>query len=157
MALKHKNPNGKQRTAVAPYNFIPSADPVITFPDGDPRNPLAVDQGQYHNGRWTGWMDVTLTTKSPVYVRGTLTPEAFEKKERQEADGKDNTPHLDKIRNLPEFFNTGDVNEPVIPGSSLRGMIRTVAEILGHGKLKPVMDRPLVYRAVGDTSSHGEA
>lgn len=157
MAPKHKNPKGKERTAVAPYNFIPVADPVITFPDGDPRNPLAVDQGQYHVGRWTGWMDVTLTTKSPIYVRGTLSPTDFEEKERQDASTKDNTPHLAKIRNRAEFFNTGDANEPIIPGSSLRGMIRSVVEILGHGKMKPVMDSPLIYRAVGDTSSHGEA
>ena len=157
MAPKHKNPTGKSRTAVAPYNFVPVADPALTFPDDDPQNPLNVDQGMYHEGRWTGWVDVQLTTKSPLYVRGVLRPDEFEQKERQDADANDKTPHLDKIRNRPDFFHTGDVDKPVIPGSSLRGMIRQIVEILGHGKLKPVMDSPLIYRAVGDTSSHGEA
>lgn len=156
MANKHKNPTSERRTAVAPYNFVPPADPVITFAD-DERNPLAVDQSRYHNGRRTGWIDVTLTTKSPLYVRGVLRPDEHEQMERQEKSGQDNTPHLDKVRNRPDFFHTGDPNEPVIPGSSLRGMIRQMVEILGHGKLKPVMNTPLVYRAVGDTSSHGEA
>lgn len=157
MAPKHKNPSSKERTAVAPYNFVPIADPVITFPDGDPNNPLEVDQGVYHFGRWTGWIDVKLTTKSPLYVRGVLKPDEYEQKERQEANANDKTPHLDKLRNKPDFFHTGDKDQPVIPGSSLRGMLRQIVEILGHGKLKPVMDRPLIYRAVGDTSSHGEA
>ncbi|MEZ4644805.1 MAG: TIGR03986 family CRISPR-associated RAMP protein [Chloroflexota bacterium] len=157
MAPKHKNPTSKNRTAVAPYNFVPVPERPITFPDGDPRNPLDVDQGKYHEGRWTGWINVKLTTKSPLYIRGVLKPDEFEQKERQEADTKDTTPHLDKIRNRPDFFHTGDADKPVIPGSSLRGMIRQIVEILGHGKLKPVMNSPLVYRAVGDTSSHGEA
>ncbi len=157
MAPKHKNPTGKKRTAIAPYNFVPVADMPITFPDGDPRNPLNVDQGMYHEGRWTGWINVNLTTKSPLYIRGVLKPNEFEQKERQEADGNDKTPHLDKMRNRPDFFHTGDADKPVIPGSSLRGMIRQIVEILGHGKLTPVMESPLVYRAVGDTSSHGEA
>lgn len=157
MAPRHKNPSRKERTAVAPYNFIPPADPLITFAD-DERNPLAVDQSRYQDGRWTGWIDVTLTTRSPLYVRGSLTPPDHEKMERQEKSGEqDNTPHLDKVRNRPDFFHTGNPSEPVIPGSSLRGMIRNLTEILGHGKLKPVMNTPLVYRAVGDTSSHGEA
>lgn len=157
MIPQHKNPSRPKRTARAPYNFIPPADPMITFA-ADERNPLVVDQSRYQNGRWTGWIDVTLTTRSPLYVRGALTPSDHEKMERQEKSGEqDNTPHLDKVRNRPDFFHTGDPSKPVIPGSSLRGMIRSLAEILGHGKLKPVMNTPLVYRAVGDTSSHGEA
>ncbi len=154
MVPRHKNPTRKERTAVAPYNFIPAPDPVITLPLD---SVLDVDRGQYHAGRWTGWMDVKLTTQSPVYVRGPLKPADHEKMERQEKDRNDATPHLDKIRNRPDFFHTGDPNDPVIPGSSLRGMLRTIVEILGHGKLKPVTNTPLVYRAVGDTSSHGEA
>lgn len=155
MVPKHKSPTRKDRTAVAPYNFVPIADPVITFPD-DERNPLAVDQSRYHSGRRTGWIDVFLTTKSPLYVRGSLKPEDHQKMEKEEKGGKENVPHLEKVRNRPDFFQTGN-GEPVIPGSSLRGMIRQMVEILGHGKLKPVMKTPLVYRAVGDTSSHGEA
>lgn len=156
MAPRHNNPTQKDRTAVAPYNFVPVADPAITFPDDD-RNPLAIDQGAYQQGRWTGWLDVKLTTHSPLYVRGPLTPEEHAVKEKQDADSKDQTPHLEKLRNKPDFFYVKDPTSPTIPGSSLRGMIRGIVEILGQGKLSPVMDTPLVYRAVGDTSSHGEA
>lgn len=157
MAPKHKSPQNRERTAVAPYNFIPVPDRVIAYPEDHPQNPLNVDQDIYHSGRYTGWIDVQLETRSPIYVRGPLTPPDYELMEKQENDPNDKTPHLQKIRNRPSFFHTGDPNSPVIPGSSLRGMLRTMVEVLGHGKLTPVMEAPLIYRAVGDTSSHGEA
>jgi CRISPR-associated protein (TIGR03986 family) len=153
MAARHKNPTSPQRTALAPYNFVSLPDRVLAFPAED--NPFQVDQSLYHDSHLTGWVDVTLETRSPVYIRGPLTPEEHRQAEREEKDNK--TPHLQKMRNKPDFFYTRDPNEPVIPGSSLRGMIRTLAEVLGHGKLAPVSDEPLVYRAVGDISSHGEA
>lgn len=156
MAPTHKNPERANRRAKAPYNFVPLPDRPITYPiDGS--HPLKVDQGVYHAGRLTGWIDVKLETRSPVYVRGPLKPDEYEQMERQESDSRDRTPHLEKWRNKPDFFHAGDPSAPVIPGSSLRGMTRTLVEILGHGRLDPVTDTPLVYRAVGDTSSHGEA
>ena len=153
MAARHKNPTSPQRTALAPYNFVSLPDLTLAFPAKD--NPFHVDQSLYHGTHLTGWVDVTLETQSPVYIRGPLTPKEHRQAEREEKDNK--TPHLQKMRNKPDFFYTRDPNEPVIPGSSLRGMIRTLAEVLGHGKLTPVSDEPLVYRAVGDISSHGEA
>ncbi|MGA9099646.1 MAG: TIGR03986 family CRISPR-associated RAMP protein, partial [Methanotrichaceae archaeon] len=44
---------------------------------------------------------------------------------------------------------------PVIPGSSLRGMVRSIVEIISFSKVHSVTNQPLVYRAVGDTSSLG--
>lgn len=156
MNPQHKNPNRKERTATAPYNFVPLPEKVIAFRN-QPGSAIAIDQSVYHDDRFTGWIDVELETLSPVYVRAGLPPERYAIMDRQEKDPNDKTKHLDKERNRPEFFHTGDPNEPVIPGSSLRGMLRTLCEIIGHGKLSPVSDQALVYRAVGDTSSHGIA
>ncbi|CUS05066.2 RNA binding S1 domain protein [Candidatus Promineifilum breve] len=157
MLPKHNNPTSKERTAWAPYNFVPLPDRPFTAAD-DGRSILNPDQGVYDvERRLTGWLDIRLETRAPVYVRGPLTPAEHETKERQEAESNEGTAHLQKMRNKPEFFHTGDPNAPVIPGSSLRGMIRTICEILGHGKFGPAPERPLVYRAVGDISSHGEA
>lgn len=156
MNPQHKNPTRKERTATAPYNFVPLPEKVIAFRN-QPGSAIAIDQSVYHDDRFTGWIDVELETLSPVYIRAGLTPEQYEKMERQEKDPDNRTRHLDKVRNRPEFAHAGDPNVPVIPGSSLRGMIRTMCEIIGHGKLSPVSDQALVYRAVGDTSSHGLA
>ena len=156
MNPQHKNPTRKERTATAPYNFVPLPERVIAFRN-QPGSAIAIDQGVYHDNRYTGWIDVELETLSPLYIRAGLSPKEYEAMERQEKDPNDKTRHLDKMRNRPEFFHAGDPKEPVIPGSSLRGMIRTLCEIIGHGKLSPVSDQALVYRAVGDTSSHGVA
>lgn len=156
MNPQHKNPTRKERTASAPYNFVPLPERVIAFRN-QPGSIIAMDQSVYHDDRYTGWLDVELETLSPVYVRAGLSPERYAIMERQEKDSNDKTPHLDKERNRPEFFHTGDPDVPVIPGSSLRGMIRALCEIIGHGKLSPVSDQALVYRAVGDRSSHGRA
>lgn len=156
MNPNHKNPTRPERTATAPYNFVPLPERVISFRN-QPNSAVAIDQGIYHDDRFTGWIDVELETLSPVYVRAGLSPEQYGVMDRQEKDPNDRTKHLDKERNHPEFFHAADPNEPIIPGSSLRGMIRTLCEIIGHGKLSPVSDQALVYRAVGDTSSHGLA
>lgn len=156
MNPQHKNPTRKDRTATAPYNFVPLPEKVIAFRN-QPGSAVAIDQSVYHDDRFTGWIDVELETLSPVYVRAGLSPDRYAVMDKQEKDDKDKTPHLKKERNRPEFAHNGDPNVPVIPGSSLRGMIRALCEIIGHGKLSPVSDQALVYRAVGDTSSHGIA
>ena len=154
MVPKHKSPTKADRTAVAPYNFVSIPDRVLAYIDSE-EHPRNVDHSLYHGNRLTGWIDVTLETRSPIYIRGPLTPEEYEKMEEEEQAG--NTSNLQKKRNKPDFFHTGDPNAPVIPGSSLRGMLRTLAQILSYGKLSPVSDVPLVYRAVADMSSHGDA
>lgn len=151
----HSNPTRTERTAFAPYNFIPLPDRVLSFGEDD--NPFDVDQGLYHAKRHTGWIEVTLTTRSPLFIRAGLSPNDYEQMERQEGDRGDRTPALKRLRNRPDFFHTGDPERPVVPGSSLRGMLRSLIEILGQGKLAFVTDEKLIYRAVADTSSHGAA
>ena len=97
---KQVNP-ASERRAKAPYNFIPLPEKVLAA------EPL-LDQDRYHASRHTGWMSCTLTTASPLYVRCGVLPEDF---------GQENT-------DTPaDFFYTDpDTLEPVIPGSSLRGI-----------------------------------
>lgn len=127
---QHQNPR-TDREAKAPYNFVPLPEKVL------PAEPADLDA--YHPGRHTGWFDCLLTTETPLYVRCGLLPEQSEKE-----------------KDRPAFFFTDPTGrEPVIPGSSLRGMLRALVEIVGYGKVQPVTSQPLIYRAVGDTSSLG--
>lgn len=129
---KHQNPR-TDREARAPYNFVPLPEKVL------PAAPVDLDA--YHPGRHTGWFDCLLTTETPLYVRCGLLPEQSEKE-----------------KDRPAFFFTDPTGrEPVIPGSSLRGMLRALVEIVGYGKVQPVTSQPLIYRAVGDTSSLGKS
>lgn len=143
----HNNPR-QERAAKAPYNFVPLPEQVVTV---DPES--LPDQDRYYPDRHTGWIDCELTTASPLYVRAALEPEEFERSLDEKAE--EELPWREQVRNKSDFFYTKDRLCPVIPGSSLRGMLRALVEIVGYGKVQWVTDRQLVYRAVGDTTSHG--
>ncbi|MCS7003457.1 MAG: RAMP superfamily CRISPR-associated protein, partial [Dehalococcoidia bacterium] len=122
--------------ARAPYNFVPLPDRVVSVaPSKLP------DHDRFHPDRHSGYFDVTLTTETPLYIRGLL-------KEHEALNP-------DASRNKPDFFAIN--GEPVIPGSSLRGMLRSMVEIITFSKLQPMSDRQLMYRAVGDMTSLGES
>lgn len=70
-----------------------------------------------------GHLDLEITTHTPLFIRG------------HDREGP--------------FFQTPDGN-PALPGTSLRGMLRTVVQIASFGKLGPVNDRRLSMRDVND-------
>ena len=119
---------GHHRNAAwSPYNFIPLPDTVI---------PAAELPGHhfYDPDRHTGYFDVQLTTETPLFIRGMLTPQ-------QKLDNKE-------AKDSPDFF-TVDGQTPIIPGSSLRGMLRNIVEIITFSKLHFVSNRQkMFYRAV---------
>lgn len=141
----HNNPT--KEIAKAPYNFVPLPEKVVTF---DPQT--LPDQDRYHPDRHTGYIDCVITTESPIYVRAPLTLDEFERQEK----GEDKTPWRDQVKNKADFFNTDPAKTPRIPGSSLRGMLRQLVEIVSYSKVQWVSRDPLVYRAVGDTTTHGK-
>lgn len=133
--IVHRNPTRADRTAFAPYNFVPL-----------PESPRIADAPLRHdryytedNGRpvYSGWFDCTLTTQTPCFIRGPISA-------RESAEGKD-------AKNKPEFFSLDGGRTPRIPGSSLRGLFRTLVEIIGNARLNFVTDRRPVYRAVDTT------
>lgn len=143
---RHVNPT--YEIAGAPYNFVPLPEKIVTIdPDTLP------DQDRYDPDRHSGTIECVITTASPVYVRAPLTPAEFERQERGEDD---QTPWRQQVRNKPDFFYTDPAKTPSIPGSSLRGMLRQLVEIVSSSKVQWVSEQPLVYRAVGDTTSHGK-
>ncbi|MGQ9482635.1 MAG: TIGR03986 family type III CRISPR-associated RAMP protein, partial [Chloroflexus sp.] len=143
---RHVNPT--KEIARAPYNFVPLPEKVVTV---DPAT--LPDQNRYYPNRHSGTIECVITTASPVYVRAPLTPEEFDSQERGEDD---RTPWRQQVRNKPDFFYTDPDKTPRIPGSSLRGMLRQLVEIISYSKVQWVSEQPLVYRAVGDTTTHGK-
>ncbi len=118
----------KSRQALAPYNFVELPDQVVQaqpIPDGD----------RYHPDRHTGKIECLLTTESPLYIRCGLTLDEF----KQGKEAKD----------LPDFFYIFDKLKPVIPGSSIRGMLRTLVEISSFSKIDRVSGKQkFFFRAV---------
>jgi len=142
---KHRNP-GPNRTASAPYNFVPLPEVVVTAVNNADDLP---DHDRYEQDKYTGYFDVTLTTKSPLYIRCPFTLEEFLRQERGEDS---DAPFRQQVKNTPHFFYTRDPGHPVIPGSSLRGMLRSLLEIVSYGKVQWVTEKQLFFRTVDNTA-----
>lgn len=138
MAPKHLRQIPENRQAIAPYNFVELPDRVVEVTED-----YLPKSNCYDPKRHTGKIDCTLTTSSPLYIRCGLTTEEFK-------DGKE-------AKDLPDFFYTNptaETQQPVIPGSSLRGMLRTLVEIISFSKIERVSDRQhFFFRAVATTEN----
>lgn len=137
---RHSSPTRQDRTSVAPYNFVPLPEEIIT-----------VDSTSEHSnfsGR-TGYITCHLTTLTPLYTRTAMTPDRFR-------DYGDDIRQLMQQRNLrqeyAQFFHTNDAKRPVIPGSSIRGMLRNLLEIAGFARMPWVTNKQLFFRTVDSTS-----
>ncbi len=128
-----------RRAANAPYNFIPLNKKVVEaekIPGFD----------KYHEDRKTGWIDITIETITPVYIRDTLDNDEIK---QQEEAKKNNRPFIH-----PDFFSPkGKLLR--IPGSSLRGMTRTMVEITAFGRFLFFDDKRLYFRDVAGSSRQG--
>ena len=148
MALKHDNPTkpriDKDRNKIwakAPYNFVPLAEKVV-----EARPPLKQDK---YEGL-TGWIECELETCSPTYIRGMLTETEHNEQGQKKPD---DLSVEEKEARAPFFATTEETIEgrpkPVIPGSSLRGMIRSLVEVIGYGRIRWVGKEPtFTFRAV---------
>lgn len=145
MNPKHNNPTRPKYTAHAPYNFVPLPEKAIPAPENLP------GMDQYYDERYSGVIGCKITTRSPVYVRGMAEPDFFaELKEKpvHEMDDK-------KKRQYARFYSRDDKGLPAIPGSSLRGMIRSIVEVAAFAKMQWVTDAPLFFQALRDLTSLG--
>jgi CRISPR-associated protein (TIGR03986 family) len=133
---KHLTNTQDNRQAVAPYNFVELPDRIVTVNLND-----CPDRDRYHNKYFTGHIDCTLTTSSPLFIRCGLTLQQFV----AEKEAKDQS----------EFFYTNPENlHPVLPGSSLRGMLRTLVEIASFSKITQIANvKRFFFRAVADSKT----
>src|SRR6266487_1833248 len=132
---EHQNPTRRDRDASAPYNFVPLPEKIIHAVDSIGDLP---DHNKYYRDRLSGYFDVTLTTRSPLYNRGPLPAKDLSRQE--------------ELKDKPEFFYTRNEHTPVIPGSSLRGMLRSVLEIASYSKMQWVSEKQLFFRTVDNTA-----
>jgi CRISPR-associated protein (TIGR03986 family) len=131
--FKHVSPTQNDRMATAPYNFIPLPQKVWFAPED------SVETTQVHDrfapNTMSGYIDLEMETLTPLFIRG-----AVRKKDGKWTNGD--------VRMRSEPFLAPD-GRPVIPGSSIRGVIRNIFEVLTFSKLQPVTDEQPFYRSVG--------
>lgn len=120
----------ERKSAKAPYNFVQLPHKIVPAPDlKDEFFGRFYDYDKCGRKRYTGYIDLSIKTLTPLYIR----------REKDESD----------------FFRAG--NSVRIPGSSLRGMTRTLLEIVSYSRFKFYDDQRFFYRAVADTSALGKA
>lgn len=155
MPPKHiKQINQRHRRAVAPYNFVELPAKVVAAESIPSRSSYLDDN---IGKRYTGKLTCTLTTVSPLYIRGGFSPESF-------LDSMRRSNSLDDLDALEvesgetarakraDFYKQPGTQTPCIPGSSLRGMLRHLIEIVSFSKISHVSDKQkFFFRAVATT------
>jgi len=123
----------RQDYAVSPYNFISLPNKVYFIDKEEERNILKGLHGRYEKDRYHGWIDLSIKTLTPLYTR-CASP-----------DQSDYNNH--------DFYYTEHPELPMIPGSSIRGLFRSLLEITTSAKLVPgihMMNKKLVYRDISN-------
>ncbi len=126
-----------QETFTNPYHFIPLEGKC------DRKN-----YSEYREqANLTGWIDCTLTTLTPLFIPNTSNDDFF--KERVPAKEKED----EKVVKSYDFFsytdntqNSTPTKHPVIPGSSIRGPIRSLFEALTNSCMATIDDNHVLYK-----------
>lgn len=128
----HRSISNATEMAHAPYNFVALNHTVLNsvrFSSND----------KYLDERLNGYIEITAIPKTPIFIRSADNLEAFKGKQ---SDLESNKP----INS--DFFHAYD--EKRIPGSSYRGMVRTLLEIVSWAKFTYFEDKHLYFRAIKD-------
>lgn len=133
--------------AHAPYNFIPLPETTVSL-----NKPPAQDS--YRDGLKNGYVDCEITTLSPTYIRGMLDKDLYYYLKNT------NTSEIAKDVNLKSrlagFYSLAEDAKgfPCIPGSSLRGMLRNLVEIISFSRIHAVAKDPQIwYRDVANSGA----
>jgi hypothetical protein len=124
--IRHVNPPQNRRSQ-APYNFVPLPNAVLWAPAC--ARSAAEHFDQFIEDAHSGYIDLEITAKTPLYIRGPA---------RKQDDAWDSREV--RFRLEPYLDPQG---RPVIPGSSLRGAIRDSAGDERKAVLSVSLPRPL--------------
>ncbi len=120
---------------VNPYNFVPLQK--------------SCSRNEVEKGTLTGVIEYSLLTKTPMFIPDTneVDVEAVEKQ-------KENRETVKVNHYKYKFFSYGD-GVPVIPGSEMRGMIRSNYEILTNSCLSGIDDKSVLSKRTDEVFKAG--
>lgn len=120
----------------APYRFVRTYNKIF-YPSWGQKQGKDISFDMPYIDSQSGQINITITAKSPIFVgNGTG--------KQQDDTGKNKSDKTDKPQ---EFFNHNGTY--YIPGSSIRGMIRTIATILSFSKMS-LDDKTLSCRDINN-------
>lgn len=110
-------------------------------------------------GNLTGWIEYELETKTPLFIPNTSNENAFnltffDKEDKQKKSGKSY-----------DFFSYNDIAEeldrkgkyslPVIPGSEIRGVIRSAFETVTNSCMSTIDEGQLLHKRIASSKKPG--
>ena len=123
-------------TFVNPYYFIPLQDKC------DKKYKFEGEKGL------TGWIECELETKAPVFIPNITNDDRFQYQTKEQ--GKIRSYDFYSYRDLSDEIGN-DRNFPteaVLPGSEIRGMIRSEFEVITNSCLSTIDDKKILFRRV---------
>lgn len=136
-----KNWTETEKRFVNPYNFVPLESKCERK-----------SANEYWNGHkaselLTGYMNCTLTTLTPLIIPNTSNNEALNSEKDTASNSYDFYSYAN-LENEKRGFSLENYHEPVIPGSELRGVVRSVYEAAFNGCMSVVNGDRMLHRRV---------
>ena len=123
---------------VNPYTFYPGSDKKVSYEEYE-------DKKEYLTGKIT----VEIKTKTPLFIPHSGTEKAFKVPNApEEHKSYDFFTYSEAREGMP--LNEKNAAKPVIPGSEIRGMIRSVYEALTDSCFSAVNEDALLYKRTND-------
>ena len=119
------NGNRRNEKPTAPYNFIPLNEKIVPSPWNDESQiPHLL---QHRANLLSGYLDITLENLSDFFIG--------------------NTTHFEDDKQKKQCHGIKDkYGNPIIMGSSIRGMIKNLMEIMAYSKISNVNNDTLYYK-----------
>ena len=141
----------EKKIFVNPYNFIPF--------EGNINDKRISRETAYakKSELLSGWLDVELTTRTPLIIPDGAHPRYWDTKKNKYVEDKNIEEREDSFHKEYDFFRSPD-GIPTIPGSELRGMLRSVYEIVTNSCVPFLLDEKPISRRVpvyGALCHHG--
>lgn len=118
----------------APFNFVPLADQLFIPSWAD-----KISQDFPFSDGISGYIDLTISAKSPMFIRNGHTKEEADNGKKALEDALNNNPeHPDFTEAKQIAFNSFSKCSSgyFIPSSSIKGEVRSILEILSFGKMR---------------------
>lgn len=115
----------------SPYNFVPLSSRVF-FPDWAAQ----VSHDVPFSDGVSGWLEIEVEATTPVFIRGG--GRIPKPKDSDRVQWVNDDTYLPETKQFARLYPGGPF---AIPGTSLKGMIRSLLETVAFGKFQPVDDR----------------
>lgn len=141
----------EKKRFVNPYNFIPF--------EGNIDKRISRETAYAKKSELlSGWLAVELTTRTPLIIPDGAHPRYWDIEKKEYINGEDEVKcRKNDIHKEYDFFRSPD-GIPTIPGSELRGMLRSVYEIVTNSCVPFLLDEKPISRRVpvyGALCHHG--